>query len=158
MMPRWLALVAAVALAGCFDPDYPTDLPCGPDGYCPPGQSCNSANICIAEPGGGADADPNAPDGRVGPDAREGLGNLLSIDIGADVTLTLAETHTFVVTGTYEGGTQIEDNAFVIWRSSDNGIVFVDFMGVAHPQAEGTATVMADFKGRLDTADLTVTP
>lgn len=153
---RCLAVVMAVALAACFDPDYPTNLPCGTDGFCPPGQRCSALDICIA--GTGPDADPDAPDARRAPDANTGLGNLLSIDIGPDLTLTLAETHTFVVTGTYEGGTQIEDNLFVIWRGSDNSIVFVDFMGVARPQAAGTATITADFAGRLDTAEVTVSP
>lgn len=154
---RCLVVVMAVALVTCFDPDYPVNLPCGDDDYCPPGLTCSALDVCVASVDG-PDADPNAPDGREFPDANTGLGNLLSIDIGADLTLTLAETHTFVVTGTYEGGTQIEDNLFVIWRGSDNGIVFVDFMGIARPQAVGTATITADFDGRLDTADITVNP
>ncbi len=155
---RALSLVMAIAFAACFSPDYPTDLPCGPDGYCPPGQSCSVDNICLAATGGGGDADPDSPDARRGPDARTGLGNLQSIDIGPDLMLTLAETHTFVLTATYEGGTQIEDNLAVIWRSSDNGIVFVDFMGIARPQTVGTATVTADFDGRLGTAEVTINP
>ncbi|RMH41358.1 MAG: hypothetical protein D6689_11365 [Deltaproteobacteria bacterium] len=158
MAPRAIALAAvAAALAACFDPDYPVGLPCGPDRFCPPGQQCSADNVCVApasgDAGAAADAEPTA-------DARDdgGLGRLLSIDIGPDVTLALGDTYTFTVTATYERGTRVEDNTRTIWRSSDNGVVFVDFMGVAKPQSPGTATVTADFEGRVDTADVTVTP
>jgi hypothetical protein len=146
---RAIVIGLALAAAACFNPDYPVGLPCGPDSFCPSGQMCDIDNICVAEPGGG-DVD--------GGDGDAGLGDLLSIDIGPDLTLPLNQTHTFVVTATYENGTAIADNAFVIWSSTDNGIVFVDFMGIARPQAEGTATVSANFNGRLDDAVITVVP
>jgi len=154
-----LVLAGAFALPGCFDPSYPVGLPCGPDRFCPSGQTCNGNDICIST-NGRSDGGVDEPDSSLppGPDANLGLGDLISIDIGGDRTLTLAETHTFVVTGTYESGTQIENNIFVIWESTDNGIVFVDFMGVARPQSAGTATITADFEGRIDTAVLTITP
>lgn len=142
-----------VATAGCFDPTYPVELECGPDNYCPPGQTCSSIRICELNP------DPSlVPDARPGPDATVRMGEIESIDIGPDLTLTLAETHTFVVTSTYSDGMQIEENALVIWTSSSTATVFVDFQGVARPQAVGTATVTADFNGQVNSAVVTVVP
>ncbi len=137
----------------CFSPDYPTGLACGPDDFCPSGQLCSAAKVCESTGGqpGGADAD-------LSPDALSGLGDLQSIDIGADLSLTLAQTHTFVVNGMYEGGTQEENNALVIWKSSDTSTAFVDFQGVAHPQTTGAVTITADLNGRVATVTLTVTP
>lgn len=154
-MTRAIVIGLALAAAACFNPDYPVGLPCGPDSFCPSGQMCDIDNICVAEPGGG---DVDGGDGDGGGNGDAGLGDLLSIDIGPDLTLPLNQTHTFVVTATYENGTATADNAFVIWSSTDNGIVFVDFMGIARPQAEGTATVSANFNGRLDDAVITVVP
>jgi hypothetical protein len=99
-----------------------------------------------------------APDARIGPDATVRMGEIESIDIGPDLTLSLAETHTFVVTATYSDGTQIEENALVIWTSSSNATVFVDFQGVARPQAVGTATITANFNGQVNSAVVTVVP
>jgi hypothetical protein len=33
-------IAVAVVLSGCFQPGAPADVPCGPGGACPPGQSC----------------------------------------------------------------------------------------------------------------------
>ena len=144
---------SAMGIAGCFEPTYPTDLECGPDNFCPPGQTCSSIRICELNP------DPSiAPDARIGPDATVRMGEIESIDIGPDLTLSLAETHTFVVTSTYSDGMQIEENVLVIWTSSSTATVFVDFQGVARPQAVGTATVTANFNGQVNSAVVTIVP
>jgi hypothetical protein len=150
-------IASALALPACFDPDYPADLPCGPDRFCPSGQICSADDICLSIAGAGTDAsfDANIDSG---PLVDAGPGDLLSIDIGLDQTLALNATYTFVVTAMYENASEQVDNTTVIWESTDNAIVFVDFMGVAHPQAEGVATITADFNGRIDTADFTITP
>ncbi len=153
-MRAYVGVVATLLCAGgCFSPTYPVELECGPDGYCPPGQTCSAIRICEANP------DPSTlPDARIGPDAVVRTGELESIDLGPDLTLSLGETHTFVVTATYEDGEKVEDNALVIWTSSSNATVFVDFQGVARPQAVGTATITADFNGQVNLAVITVVP
>lgn len=61
-----LALIAAgiAALAGgCFDPAYPTGIPCSGAQTCPPGQTCDpSALVCRPVPR--PDASPAPPDAR----------------------------------------------------------------------------------------------
>src|SRR5690606_32754339 len=110
-------------------------------------------NMCVLD----ADAGQPSGDGGGGIDATEGLGNLIGIDIGADVSIAVNATHQFVVIGIYENGMeQIDD--FAIWESTDNNIMFIDFMGVAKGQAPGTATARARYGGRVDTALVTVTP
>ncbi len=150
--PILVAVSAAFLLVACFDPSYPTELSCGPDSFCPPGQICSSANICTV-PGQTAE-----PDASTTPDARAGLGQLQSISIGEDLSLTLAQTHTFIVTASYEGGMQVEDNALVIWRTTDTEIAFVDFQGIVRPQSAGVVTITADFSGRVATATVTISP
>ncbi len=151
------AALLAVVLGACFNPDYPVGLPCGPDRFCPDGQTCSAQNICESDDAPPPDASADI-DARPRIDADLGLGDLQSIDIGPDLDVPINQLHTFVVTGTYDGGERIEDNIFVIWQSSNNATAFVDFMGVLHPQAEGTVTITADFEGRVDTADITVVP
>ena len=80
----------------------------------------------------------------------------MSISIGDDVTIAVGETHQFVITGTYENGTQVIDD-FAIWSSSNNGVMFINFMGVAQGESAGTATATCDYNGRVDTALVTVT-
>ena len=52
-MPRLprpaLAIALALLATACFDPTYPVGLPCGPDRFCPSGQTCNIDDICEAE-------------------------------------------------------------------------------------------------------------
>lgn len=148
-----VALALGMLAAGCFDPDYPVGVACDPSGWCPPGQRCTVTNMCVSD----SDAGQTGGDGGPGIDATEGLGNLVGIDIGADVTIAVDGTHQFVVIGIYENGMeQIDD--FAIWESTDNNIMFVDFMGVAKGQSPGTATARARYDGRVDTALVTVTP
>ncbi len=143
------AAIGLLGLAACFSPDYPEGVTCEPGGWCPPGQICAVDNRCYREVGDGGAA---IPDAKI-PDA--GLGALVSIDIGPDVTIPVGGTHQFTITGTYENGTQpITD--FAIWASSDMAIMFVDFEGVAHGEAPGTATASCDYMGRADTALVTV--
>ncbi|HTM19077.1 MAG TPA: hypothetical protein VL172_01165 [Kofleriaceae bacterium] len=145
-----LVVVAALALAGCFNPSYPDGVACDPTGWCPPGQLCGPDNRCHHEIGdGGIDI----PDADL-PDA-DPLGMLQSIDIGPDVTIPVNGTHTFTVTGHYENGDQTITD-FAIWSSTDNAVMFVDFMGVAHGEGVGSATASADYMGRVDTALVTV--
>lgn len=148
------AVVFALLAVGCFNPDYPVGVACDPSGWCPPGQRCTVTNMCVDD----ADAGQAGGDGGgAGIDATEGLGNLVGIDIGADVTIAVDATHQFVVIGIYENGMeQIDD--FAIWESTDNNVMFIDFMGVAKGQAPGTATARARYGGRVDTAIVTVTP
>ena len=140
--------------SACFDPEYPVGLACDPLGWCPPGQVCNNRNRCVrgADDGGAVafDADPTTPDADVG------LGDLLAISIGDDVTIAVDQTHAFVVTGTYDNGTRVISD-FAIWDSSDNAVMFIDFMGVAKGVAPGVATATCEFDGRVDTALVTVT-
>jgi hypothetical protein len=57
--------VAAVALAsGCFDPSYPTGLPCGPEPRPCPGDLVCAGGVCVAS-ADPADALPFLPDARV---------------------------------------------------------------------------------------------
>lgn len=149
---RRAMLLALSALAACFSPDYPDGLTCETGGGCPPGQTCAADNRCYREAGGDGDGGVSADAGMV--DAG-GLGELLSIDIGADVTITTTGMHAFSILGIYENGTQpITD--FAIWSSSNNAVMYVDFEGVAHGQAIGSATATADYDGRRDTALVTV--
>lgn len=58
-----LAFVAAIetfVLASCFHPKFNPTLACGPDGECPPGQTCGADRMCHAG-GAGMDAG-SAPD------------------------------------------------------------------------------------------------
>jgi hypothetical protein len=145
-----LAALAALAVAGCFDPTYPEGVTCDPTGWCPPGQLCGTDNHCHHEVGDGGIDQPDADE----PDA-DPLGDLLSIDIGPDVTIPVNGTYTFTITGHYQNGDQpITD--FAIWDSSDMQVMFVDFMGVAHGEAAGTATATCNYMGRVDTALVTV--
>jgi hypothetical protein len=45
-----LALAVLAVLAACkpFDPTYPSGIPCGPGGECPPGQSCAANDRCFS--------------------------------------------------------------------------------------------------------------
>lgn len=148
-----LTAAAAALLGACFNPDYPANLPCDPTGWCPPGQTCNVRNICVADTGDG--------DGGVagidGNPADAGHGALTAIDIGADVTIAVGDTYQFTVTGTYADGSTMEITDFAIWDSSDMAVMYVDFMGLAHGQAAGQATARARYGGRVDTALVTVT-
>jgi hypothetical protein len=145
--------LSAVAAAACFNPSYPQELPCGPERWCPPGQSCNAAGLCVGD--GDGDGGPNG-DGNGGvPDASE-LGNLLSISIGDDVVLPVDATHQFVIIGTYENGTA-EITDFAMWESSDNAIASVDFTGLATARSPGAVTITARYQGRIDAATVTVT-
>jgi hypothetical protein len=146
--------LSAVAAAACFNPSYPQELPCGPQDWCPPGQSCNAAGLCVATADG--DGGPDGDSGNGGmPDASE-LGNLLSISIGDDVVLPVEGTHQFVIIGTYENGTA-EITDFAMWESSDNAIASVDFTGLATARSAGAATITARYQGRIDAATVTVT-
>jgi hypothetical protein len=146
-------IVSTLLVGACFDPDYPVGLACDPTGWCPPGQRCNFSNTCVVDSDAGQ---PNG-DGGGGIDATEGLGNLVGIDIGPDVTIAVNGTHQFTVIGIYQNGMEpISD--FAIWESTDNNVMFIDFMGLAKGQAAGTATARARYDGRVDTALVTVTP
>ena len=58
----WLA-AAALAAAGCFDPQPPQGLPCTPDHRCPDGQTCDLAtNVCGPPTSGQAWRDDTAAD------------------------------------------------------------------------------------------------
>jgi hypothetical protein len=50
--------IAALALAGCFEPRYPPNQPC-PTGWCPPGERC-AGDVCVAAGDDAADARPSA--------------------------------------------------------------------------------------------------
>lgn len=154
---RAAAIILALAAAGCFSPDYPENLACSSDGWCPPGQVCNAANVCIAR-GDGSDAAPvDASVGPDGPDALQGLGQLVGISIGDDVTIAVGETHQFPLIGIYENGMEpITD--FAIWESSQTTVFFIDFNGLATGEGAGTATATCRYNGRVDTAQVTVTP
>jgi hypothetical protein len=141
---------AAGLLGGCFNPSYPEGVSCDPTGWCPPGQACAPDNHCYRSVGDGGVAIPDAM-----PADAEGLGDLLGISIGPDVTIAVGGTHQFVITGNYENGdAPITD--FAIWDSSNNAVMFVDFEGLAHGEAVGSATATADYMGRVDSALVTV--
>ncbi len=54
----WLACV----VAGCYGPTVHEDVPCGPGGACPNGQTCDVDNLCKLHPTGAlADARRDAP-------------------------------------------------------------------------------------------------
>jgi len=148
-MRALLLAMCACAVGACFSPDYPEGVACDPTGWCPPGMKCAVDNKCYTVVGDGGVAIPDA----VIPDS--GLGALTGIDIGPDVTITVGGTHQFVVTGIYENGSQ-EITDFAIWSSTDTNVMFVDFMGLAHGEAAGSATAQADYMGRVDTALVTV--
>jgi len=156
LLHRVALVAAAAALAsGCFSPDYPENLPCDVNGWCPPGQSCNGDSVCV----GGSSDGGTAGDAAGHADAQvfdaNGLGELLSISIGDDVTLAVEETHQFVVTATYELGS-IVVTGWSVWRSSNTAIVWVDFNGLATAAAVGQATITATYEGRVDDAVVTV--
>ncbi len=148
-----LLLMAALAV-GCFNPSYPDRLQCGPDGWCPSGQVCDRVNICVSTSGDGSDA---APDARSFSDADNGLGALVSISIGDDVTLEIGQTKPFEITGIFENGTA-PINEFARWESTDNNIAWLDFNGVVTAAAEGTATATCSVRGRVASAMVTVIP
>ncbi len=149
-----LTIAAAALLGACFSPDYPANLPCDPTGWCPPGQTCNVRNMCIADGTGDGDGGAGTIDGTP---ADAGHGALTAIDIGADVTIAVGETYQFTVTGTYEDGSTAPITDFAIWDSSDMAVMYIDFMGLVHGQAAGQATARARYGGRVDTALVTVT-
>ncbi len=152
------AVLALVLATGCFSPTYPENLACDVDGWCPPGQGCNASNICIANSDG---SDGGSFDAAIGPDgqtdALQGLGMLVGISIGDDVTIAVDETYQFPLIGIYENGMQpIAD--FAIWESSETTVFFIDFQGIATGEGAGTATATARYAGRTDSAEVTVTP
>jgi hypothetical protein len=59
MSLRPILAALAVLVAGCFNPRFGERLACGPDGECPPGQTCAADGLCHA-PG---DPIPDAPSG-----------------------------------------------------------------------------------------------
>jgi hypothetical protein len=78
-LPRTILCTLAALLGACFNPTYPDDLTCSPEGTCPPGQTCNMATqTCRDEApgpdtldgGGRVDAEPtgNCPTGFEDPD------------------------------------------------------------------------------------------
>jgi hypothetical protein len=115
---------------------------------------CTAAVVCVSAGGDGGVA---GPDARSFPDGNTGLGQLLSISIGDDVTLEVGQTHQFVITGTFENGSA-PLNDFARWESTDNNIMWLDFNGVANGAAEGMATATCTIQGRVDTAVVTVIP
>jgi len=146
---------ASSLTSGCFSPSYPENLPCDVDSWCPPGQLCNTQSLCVAD-NGDADVVYDAPPPS---DAQlfdaHGLGRLLSISIGDDVTLAVDQTHQFVVTATYELGDLVVTD-WSIWRSSNTAIVWVDFTGLATAASLGQASISATYEGRTDDATVTV--
>ena len=156
---RALVLIAALAgsVVGCFSPSYPENLPCDVDGWCPPDQMCNTAQVCVAVAGNGSDGGAVSDGGPPGPDAINGMGQLLSISIGDDVTLSVSMTHQFTVTANYEAGPVIV-TAEVIWQSSATAVAFVDFTGLTTAASAGTAEITARYMGRADLAVVTVNP
>jgi hypothetical protein len=153
--------VAGMLLGGCFSPSYPENLPCDVDGWCPPDQMCNAAQICIAVAGGDGDGGAVIGDGGVpfdgAPDALNGMGQLLSITIGDDVTLSIGMTHQFNVTANYEGGSIMVTDE-VIWQSNATSVAFVDFTGLTTAAGAGVAEITARYMGRADLAVVTVNP
>ena len=73
--------IALLLLAGCYNPTPATNAPCGPNGECPTGLSCNPENRCT-------------PDGIGGPDARQSDVDAAVADANAD-----AMTDAFVAPG-----------------------------------------------------------
>ena len=62
----WMLGIAAV-LGACFDPEYPSGNPCGPDGYCPGDLICHpQRNVCLPTI---EDPDAGPPGADAGPDA-----------------------------------------------------------------------------------------
>jgi len=151
-------VVLLVLVAGCFSPSYPENLECGADSWCPPGQECGANNVCFAATsvdGAGVFDAGMGPDGLN--DGRSGLGDLIGISIGDDVTIAVDATHPFPLIGLYENGTQ-PIGEFAIWESSSTTVFFIDFQGVATGEGAGTATATARYMGRVDSAEVTVTP
>ncbi len=148
-------LLSAALSAGCFNPDYPVGLQCDTDGWCPPGQVCNAAHYCVAgDADGGSDVDALLWDATP-PDA-DGLGALLSISIGDDVTIAVSETHQFEVTAHYELA-DVTVTEGIIWRSSLTTIAGINYDGLATGVAAGTTEISGRWQGRVGTAQLTVT-
>jgi len=48
---RVVVVSLVVLVGGCFDPSYPVEIPCSPEGTCPPGQMCH-LGTCLTEGGG----------------------------------------------------------------------------------------------------------
>lgn len=151
-----LASCLLVLVGGCFNPSYPEGLQCDLDGWCPPGQVCNAGNYCVGgSADGGSTIDALLFDAAP-PDA-DGLGALLSISIGDDVTIAVNGQHQFTVTAHYELG-DITPTESIIWRSDNTAVAGVDFNGLSTGIAAGTAEITGRWEGRVDGAIVTVTP
>lgn len=142
----WLVLIA-----GCFNPSYPENLPCDPeDGWCPSGQMCNSANICVPDTGEPQpDASPfDAPPPPV----------IVGIDIGDDLTMNVDDTAQFSVALVYsdDSTVPVDPSELVIWRSSNNAIVRIDFNGLATADAPGQVSITGRYDGLVDVAEVVV--
>lgn len=145
---RFGAVVVLAALGACFNPTYPENLPCDPEGWCPPGQTCNPINnLCVVA----VDGDGGVEDGPPAPFA-------VAIDIGADTTMNVGDTLQFTVTEVYSDGARVSVPAdeLVIWRSTDNGVVWLDSYGLATAESAGAATVTGRYQGLADAAEVTV--
>lgn len=144
------SLLATAALGGCFNPTYPVDLACGEDNWCPPGQICNLAGICVLDTG--------EPFPDASPFDSPPPPFVVSIDIGDDQTLNVDDTYQFSVVQVYSDDSRvpIDVSELVIWRSTDNGIVFLDFNGLATASSAGQATVTGRYEGLVDDAEVTV--
>jgi hypothetical protein len=149
-----IALPLLLALFGCFNPSYPEGLQCDEDGWCPPGQVCNLAHYCVA---GSSDAGVDALAFDAAPPDADGLGVLLSISIGDDVTITVGGTHQFTVTAHYELA-DVAVTEGIIWRSSATGVAGIDFNGLASGVSAGVSEITGRWAGRVDAALLTVNP
>lgn len=57
---RWGLVAAAIAIAGCYNPNAKTGVPCAANGQCPDGQQCDTTQsppLCVTVPGSGGSAD-----------------------------------------------------------------------------------------------------
>ncbi|MCP4228515.1 MAG: hypothetical protein GY773_34620, partial [Actinomycetia bacterium] len=120
MIKKTLLWAVIALVSSCFNPSYPEGLGCDVDGWCPPGLVCNRAAVCVAADGDG---------GAGGGDALVGMGALVSISIGDDRTIETGATYQFTITGTYQDDSEVVIDELAIWRSTDNGIVWLDFNG-----------------------------
>lgn len=138
------------SLAGCFNPTYPENLPCAEDGWCPAGQICNAASICVVDTG-----EP-LPDAAVTDAPPPPF--VVGIDIGEDQALNVDDTYQFSVVEVYSDGNRVpvDPGELVVWRSTDNAVVFLDFNGLATASSEGAATVTGRYEGLVDAAEVTV--
>ena len=143
-------LLAILCAAGCFKPDYPQNLPCGEENWCPPGQVCNAASICVIDTGEPL-PDANNIDAVPPP-------FVIGIDIGEDVSMNVGDTLQFSAVEVWSDGARIPIDAgeLLIWRSTDNGIVWLDFNGLATAETAGAATVTGRYEGLIDAAEVTV--